>query len=108
MNVNNLSQRQFPAELLPSTMTAAQLRHTASLEQDEDQYAGAPDMWRTKLDQTPVGMVKAIAADGATHPVKLRREGRLGEHAIQDGHHNIAAAFEIDPEMPLPVEWEGR
>jgi hypothetical protein len=51
-------------------------------------------------------MVKSIAAEGATHPVKLRRQGRHGEHAIQDGHHNIAAAFEIDPQMALPVEWE--
>jgi hypothetical protein len=105
VNINNLSQRQFP-DALPPTMTAAQLRHTASLEQDEPKYAGAPDMWREKLGQTPVGMVQAIAAEGATHPVKLRREGRLGEHAIQDGHHNIAAAFEIDPEMQLPVEWD--
>lgn len=107
MNINNLSQRQFP-DALPATMTAAQLRHTASLEQDESKYAGAPHMWREKLGQTPVGMVQAIATKGATHPVKLRREGRLGEHAIQDGHHNIAAAFEIDPQMQLPVEWEER
>ena len=64
MNVNNLSQRQFP-DALPPTMTAAQLRHTASLEQDESKYAGAPDMWR-ELGQTPVGMVQAIATDGAT------------------------------------------
>lgn len=102
-DINTLNQRQFP-QPLPATMTAAQLWHMASLEQDE--HPGTTAMYAYKREQTPDEMHKAIAENGVDRPIKLRREGRGGEHAIQDGHHRIASAFIVDPEMPLPVEWE--
>ena len=86
-------------------------------------YAGT---WRRKLKEShkPADLYyddsryDAVATEGVTKPIQLmhssQRAGFRGnrqraageEHwVIVDGHHRIAAASDIDPQMEVPVEY---
>lgn len=52
------------------------------------------------------GMYNHIKKRGVIEPVSLG-EGRWGVYrrgVVSDGHHRIAAAYDIDPNMLVPVE----
>ena len=72
--------------------------------------------WEQKLEEADYdGLYDSIAKRGVTKPVALlavdlheRRWKRfLPAGNIMDGHHRIAAANEIDPNMEVPVTWRG-
>ena len=60
-----------------------------------------------KLDETKKnGMYNRIKDRGVEEPVKLG-QGHWGVYqrgVVSDGHHRIAAAYDIDPNMLIPVE----
>ena len=67
---------------------------------------------RSKLKESRrSGLYDAIRASGVTHPVHLQEAGNfasanLGDgYAVSDGHHRIASAHDIDPNMLVPVEY---
>lgn len=52
------------------------------------------------------GLYSNIKSRGVTEPVSLG-QGRWGVYkrgVVSDGHHRIAAAYDIDPNMLVPVE----
>jgi hypothetical protein len=68
-----------------------------------------------KLDESRAsGLYNSIKASGVTHPVYLSDRGRFASadlgpgFAVSDGHHRIASAHDIDPNMLVPVEYNER
>jgi len=49
------------------------------------------------------GLYESIKANGVTRPVYVSNNPKFGQ-AVGDGHHRIASAYDIDPNMLIPVE----
>jgi len=49
------------------------------------------------------GLYDSIKAQGVSKPVYVTHDAKLGQ-TVGDGHHRIAAAHDIDPNMLIPVE----
>ena len=81
---------------------------------------GRPEqMWERKLteteegyrDLTPGALARSVKEDGILSPVRLIHPGEDGTHpagrpTIDDGHHRIAVANDIDPTTEVPVHWK--
>ena len=50
-------------------------------------------------------MYQSIKAEGVKSPVLLGYDMKTDQSTIRDGHHRIAAANDIDPEMYVPVRY---
>ena len=65
------------------------------------------DMWSEKLDESKSGnregLHESIAKEGVLEPVKIKHDDGAESH-IADGHHRVAAANDINPDMEVPVE----
>lgn len=65
------------------------------------------DMWAEKLDESKSGnregLHESIAKEGVLEPVKIKHDDGAESH-IADGHHRVAAANDINPDMEVPVE----
>ena len=57
-----------------------------------------------KLGESRItGLYDSIKAQGVSTPVYVSHNARFGQ-TVGDGHHRIAAAHDIDPNMLIPVE----
>jgi hypothetical protein len=57
-----------------------------------------------KLGESRVtGLYDSIKAQGVSSPVYVTHNEKFGQ-TVGDGHHRIAAAHDIDPNMLIPVE----
>ena len=57
-----------------------------------------------KLGESRItGLYDSIKAQGVSTPVYVSHNAKFGQ-TVGDGHHRIAAAHDIDPNMLLPVE----
>ena len=50
------------------------------------------------------GLYDSIKNSGVLKPVYVSRNKHFGDGVLGDGHHRIAAAHDIDPNMLIPVE----
>ena len=85
--------------------------HTEGINQDYLPYSQSPGVYRQKLAESKVrpkigqgSLHESIQESGVKVPVRIRTHE--GKEQINDGHHRIAAANDIDPEMYLPVEYD--
>ena len=57
-----------------------------------------------KLGESRItGLYNSIKAQGVSTPVYVTNNKKFGQ-TVGDGHHRIAAAHDIDPNMLIPVE----
>jgi hypothetical protein len=62
------------------------------------------DVMDQKLGESrATGLYDSIKAQGVSSPVYVTHNARFGQ-TVGDGHHRIAAAHDIDPNMLIPVE----
>lgn len=61
-------------------------------------------MWQTKLDEShDEDLYDSIASEGVHEPVTIQNYGK-NKTRVLNGHHRIAAAYDINPDMEIPVE----
>jgi hypothetical protein len=68
----------------------------------------AHEIEKTVMDQKlgesrKTGLYDSIKAQGVSTPVYVSNNPKFGQ-TVGDGHHRIAAAYDIDPNMLLPVD----
>lgn len=68
----------------------------------------AHEVEKTIMDQKlgesrMTGLYDSIKAQGVSTPVYVSHSKKFGQ-TVGDGHHRIAAAHDIDPNMLIPVE----
>jgi hypothetical protein len=115
-NLNPNQMRLFmQAKELMDTMSG----HVAT---GSDKYAPmsqAPGLYKSKLHESKEGsaastlfskkrgkdsLYQSIQKEGVRTPIRLRMH--QGTEQINDGHHRVAAANDINPEMYLPVSYD--
>lgn len=48
-------------------------------------------------------LINSVAKEGVRTPVNIVEQGSSG-NTIWNGHHRIAAAYDVNPDMEVPVE----
>jgi ParB-like chromosome segregation protein Spo0J len=65
-------------------------------------------MWQVKLDEShDDDLYSSIASEGVHEPVPIQHYGK-NKTRLAGGHHRVAAAYDINPDMEIPVEHENR
>jgi hypothetical protein len=65
-------------------------------------------MWQVKLDEShDDNLYDSIASEGVHTPVPIQHYGK-SKTRLAGGHHRVAAAYDINPDMEVPVEHEIR
>ena len=65
-------------------------------------------MWQVKLDESrDDDLYGSVASEGVHTPVTIQHYGK-NKTRIAGGHHRIASAYDINPNMEVPVEHEMR
>jgi hypothetical protein len=123
MSADNLSSQQW--EQLPMFMKAGEIKAKVNTSADP----GGSDMdrlWHNKLYESKTGAIRnarylptrarkgatlydSIKREGVRKPVELQRNTRDTKfskkgYSLSEGHHRVAAAADIDPNMLIPVE----
>jgi hypothetical protein len=116
-----MTARQLRTDLRPGDALDAE-RYGLSSTEAERRVAEA-NMWRDKIDESNVpgssesahhtdhpnfdrsgdSMVESVRRNGVQAPVGIFHGTSYGA-MIGDGHHRIAAAFSVNPNMEVPVE----
>jgi len=113
---DNLSSQQW--EQLPMFMSASEIMGKVNSSADAP-GAKMEDVWHQKLYEAKTGAIRnalyvptrkrrgnslyeSIQNNGVREPVQLNRNGAEG-YSLAEGHHRVAAAHDIDPNMMLPV-----
>jgi ParB-like chromosome segregation protein Spo0J len=61
-------------------------------------------MWQVKLDESSDDdLYESVATEGVHTPIELEHYGK-NKTRIANGHHRIAAAYDSNPGMEIPVE----
>lgn len=50
-------------------------------------------------------LLQSVAAHGVQNPVPVTERGKYTRGSIWDGHHRIAAAYDTNPNMEVPVRY---
>ena len=83
------------------------LRHHHDIEPDDHDIDVRGDVMGRKLEESKKsGLYNNIKRNGVLDPVNIG-EGHWGvwkPGVVSDGHHRIASAFDIDPNMLVPVK----
>jgi hypothetical protein len=65
-------------------------------------------MWQTKLEESSDDdLYDSIASKGVRTPVTIEHYGK-NKTRLANGHHRVASAYDINPDMEIPVEHETR
>lgn len=80
---------------------------------EEDVYSSeggvetVPEAWDRKRDEADYsGLTDSIETEGIRKPVRLYGGTTWRElGTITDGHHRVAAANDLNPNMEVPVSW---
>lgn len=65
-------------------------------------------MWQNKLEESSDDdLYDSIASEGVHTPVPIQHYGK-NKTRLAGGHHRVAAAYDINPDMEIPVEHENR
>lgn len=66
-------------------------------------------MWQVKLEESNDfdDLYGSIAQEGVHTPVVVQHYGK-SKTRLAEGHHRVAAAYNINPNMEVPVEHETR
>ena len=56
---------------------------------------------RGNVEEEP--LIKSVAKEGVRTPVNIVEHGSSG-NAILNGHHRIVAAYDVNPDMEVPVD----
>jgi hypothetical protein len=65
-------------------------------------------MWQVKLDESNYdNLYDSIASEGVQTPVPIEHYGK-NKTRLAGGHHRVASAYDINPDMEIPVEHETR
>lgn len=65
-------------------------------------------MWQTKLDEGAYDdLYNSISIEGVHTPIPIQHYGK-NKVRLGGGHHRIASAYDINPNMEVPVEHEIR
>lgn len=124
---DNLSSQQW--EQLPMFMTAGEIKSKVNYSADPG-GDNMESLWHQKLYEAKTGAIRnaryvptrarkgaslydSIKREGVRKPVELNRNFDGGRHwpagyQLSEGHHRVAAAADIDPNMLVPVthdEW---
>jgi hypothetical protein len=55
-------------------------------------------------NQDPEPLIKSVAKKGVHTPVTIMENDNNNESTIWNGHHRIVAAYDVNPNMEVPVE----
>lgn len=73
---------------------------------DSVAYDNETQMWDQKLSQSiDRGVADSVAQEGVREPVTVGME-RDGSVTMLDGHHRLATALAINPDMRVPVDFD--
>jgi len=65
-------------------------------------------MWQVKLDESSDdNLYDSIAFEGVHTPILIQHYGK-NKTRLAEGHHRVASAYDINPDMEVPVEHETR
>ena len=120
---DNLSSQQW--EQLPMFMTAEEVKNKVNSSADPGGHS-MEDLWHHKLYEAKTGAIRnaryvptrkrkgnslyeSIKEKGVQKPVELQRNTKDTKfskkgYSLSEGHHRVAAAYDIDPKMYIPVE----
>ena len=62
-------------------------------------------MQRKRRQAKKSGLYDSIKAEGVKEPVEIGDTLYTGEQQLINGHHRVAAAMSIDPNMLIPVKY---
>lgn len=95
---HNLSHQQ-----LAMYHTAKDLYHMPM--GDEHVFETKRDLVDQKLGESvKSGLLNSIKKQGVQKPVEIYHEDGTNEKWLEDGHHRVIAAHEVNPNMLVPVE----
>ena len=124
MAKEHLHGRQL-AMFLPAKVLRGMRPHMGDIEMEDyerNQYVDTEDeldlnrslkekklhMWQVKLDEShDDNLYDSIASEGVHTPVPIQHYGK-NKTRLAGGHHRVAAAYDINPDMEVPVEHETR
>jgi hypothetical protein len=65
-------------------------------------------MWQNKLEESSDDdLYDSIASEGVHEPIPIQHYGK-NKTRLAGGHHRVASAYDINPDMEIPVEHEER
>lgn len=94
--------------------------HTEGRDTDYTLLSKSPNVYKQKLQQSkepPSGyyfgkqhkggesLYDSIKQEGVKTPITLRFRNKENDIQIDDGHHRIVSAHDIDPNMEIPVRY---
>ena len=120
---DNLSSKQW--EQLPMYMTAGEIKSIVNSSADPG-GDNMESLWHQKLYEAKTGAIRnaryvptrarkgatlydSIKSKGVQKPVELNRNNKDTRfskkgYSLSEGHHRVAAAADINPNMLIPVE----
>lgn len=103
-----VSRKQFGTSRLPRRVPAwAVMEHADPNDWNDD--SSEQEFWDRKLDRSKKsGLYKSISKKGVKEPIVLMPSDESGRAVLLSGHHRVAAAYDIDPNTPLPMYYYGR
>jgi hypothetical protein len=68
----------------------------------DEARVGDPQHSRTPVEHTRT-LTQSVASQGVKKPIRLMRDTGRGQTVLLDGHHRVAAAAEVNPNMLIPA-----
>ena len=104
-------------------MQARELMNTQTREWSDSSRTMNQDsgLYRVKLEESKAGfehdtfkdskrgqktLHQSVKEEGVKSPVTLSYDKKTKQSTIEDGHHRIAAANDVNPEMYIPVRYK--
>jgi hypothetical protein len=86
----------WPILNLDRTPDPEGLKHLKPMSEDKSTYKYK--VWKKGADR------ESIQTTGVEEPISITHIGQFPHKMISDGHHRIATAHDIDPNMEIPVQ----
>lgn len=104
-----MSNRALGNQFVPARELFEQYRHVDTQTDpwglhgmSSEEEADAHQTWLAKMNTAnSTGLTAHIARYGVQAPIPIDSAGMM-----MDGHHRLAAALQIDPDMPIPTRWD--
>ena len=110
MSARNVSHQQLAMWYTGNELKSMTQENTRDRRPEETNE----DMWARKTEEARTGkpshartrsrgatLMGSVRRSGVSKPVRVMRE--MGKDVLLDGHHRVAAAAAVDPNMLIPV-----
>jgi uncharacterized protein (DUF1015 family) len=111
---NYLNNKQLSMFLPARELMDYTAGHTEGFSGEYSKMSQSPTLYRQKLQESKQprrfgnkrveSLYESIQKEGVNTPIRLRMH--QGTEQINDGHHRLAAANDINPEMYLPISYD--